>query len=58
MNISEREGCYFDFLGWNWKILNILQLNTCKEHKLSPWYFITKCNFDAFGCKLVRNLGL
>jgi hypothetical protein len=29
------------------EILNILQVNTCKEHKLSPWYF-TKANFDAF----------
>ncbi len=25
-----------------------LQLNTCKKHKLLPWYSITKCNFDAF----------
>jgi hypothetical protein len=25
-----------------------LQLNTCKEHKLLPWYSITKCNFYAF----------
>jgi len=37
---------------WSWKIFPTLQLNTCKEHKLLPWYSITKCNVDAFLVKL------
>jgi hypothetical protein len=29
-NINQREACKIDFLGWNWKRLWILQLNTCE----------------------------
>ncbi len=43
-------------MGWNWKIFPTLQLNTCKEHKLLPWYSITKCNFDAIFVSLQDTL--